>query len=43
VGSKLNVGVTRMWKYFSWDFRYGHRHCVKRPLRLSVSCTVIVN
>jgi hypothetical protein len=25
--SKLNVGVTRMWKYLSWDF-HGHRHCL---------------
>jgi hypothetical protein len=27
VGRKLNVGVTSMWKYFSWDFCYGHCHC----------------
>jgi hypothetical protein len=27
--STLNVGVTRMWKYVSQDFCYGHRHCLR--------------
>jgi hypothetical protein len=41
VGSMLNVGITRMWKYFSWDFcyahNYGHCHCLQAHFWFSVS------
>jgi hypothetical protein len=33
VGGTLNVGVTRIWKNFTWAFWYGHHRCL-RPYML---------